>query len=231
MPSEEAATAKFNVGGTCFEVSRSVLEKYPDSMLAKVSSKPWQSDPDSTIFIDADGERFRYCLDYIRYGKVYLSLSVSKGAVLQDLDYYGIDVEDASTIDEGSASLAAASHMARSESQHTKTLQEYDNEIREIQRKRRYIVVAHACFKMYSKNGSLVNLTFDPDWASQKSGKPSAQHVLYEQAFDAVHFFDKAFFNKCLAKHGLYYIGKERYSAQSRVTLGKIADQQASPNS
>ena len=83
-------TVHFNVGGKIYEVSRSLIEKYPDSMLRTLISKTWLNDEhNDPLFIECDGERFSYCLDYMRYGKVALPITVSKDAILKDLDYYG----------------------------------------------------------------------------------------------------------------------------------------------
>ena len=47
-------SAKFNIGGHRYEVSRSILESHPDTMLAKIASDQWQKDPESEIFVDMD---------------------------------------------------------------------------------------------------------------------------------------------------------------------------------
>jgi hypothetical protein len=61
-------TVKFNIGGLIHEVSQSVLDMHPDSMLAKSASELWKKESD--IFIERDGARFRFVLDYMRDGKV-----------------------------------------------------------------------------------------------------------------------------------------------------------------
>jgi len=38
---------KFNIGGQRYEVSRSLLDKHPDSMLARISAQQWQEDPEA----------------------------------------------------------------------------------------------------------------------------------------------------------------------------------------
>jgi hypothetical protein len=92
----------FNVGGTKYEVSDSLLDRYPDSMLRKISSDTWQegATDKSTeeIFIDRNGERFQYVLDYLRDSCVELPMSIPKGQLVADLDYFGIDYGDGSTI-------------------------------------------------------------------------------------------------------------------------------------
>jgi hypothetical protein len=53
----------------------------------------------NALFIERDGERFRYCLDYMRDGGVVgLPPSISKDAMLQDLSYYGFQEVDSSSI-------------------------------------------------------------------------------------------------------------------------------------
>mmetsp|Transcript_6752 Transcript_6752/g.13163 ORF Transcript_6752/g.13163 Transcript_6752/m.13163 type:complete len:84 (+) Transcript_6752:685-936(+) len=61
----EGKIVKFNVGGTRYEVARSLLASHPDTMLARMTSDQWQKDHDSEIFIERDGLHFRYCLSYL----------------------------------------------------------------------------------------------------------------------------------------------------------------------
>ena len=90
----EVKTVTFNVGGTRYEVSRSLLEEYPNSMLYSLASGKWNEDPcSSEIFIERDGERFKYCLDFLRDRKAVLPLAVAKKVFLNDLEYYGIEVD------------------------------------------------------------------------------------------------------------------------------------------
>lgn len=97
MISEE--TAKFNVGGKIYEVSRATLNKFPNTMLARMASEMWQDNKNAVMFIERDSERFRYCLDYMRDGKVHLSPVVSKEALLADLEYFAFEDVKESDID------------------------------------------------------------------------------------------------------------------------------------
>ena len=66
---------KFDVGGTPYTVSKSLLEQHPDTMLCRIASEMWQKqdgEQDQPIFIERDGPRFRYVLDYMRDGTVAL---------------------------------------------------------------------------------------------------------------------------------------------------------------
>jgi BTB/POZ domain len=93
---------RFNIGGTKYEVSRSVIDNFPDSMLSKICSDTWNNNGDvvdgdeGELFIERDGERFRYVLDYMRDGSVHLPLSIPRGQLVMDLEYYGIDYADES---------------------------------------------------------------------------------------------------------------------------------------
>ena len=81
----------FNVGGVKYDVSRATLELHPDCMLTKMISKSWNEDETNrTFFIDRDGNRFRYVLDYMRDGGyIHLPITESRAAICQELDYFG----------------------------------------------------------------------------------------------------------------------------------------------
>jgi hypothetical protein len=91
---------RFNIGGTKYEVSRSVIDQRPHSNLAKICSDTWDKAPkkkkDFEIYIERNGERFQYVLDYLRDGSVQLPLSIPRGQLVMDLEYYGIDYADES---------------------------------------------------------------------------------------------------------------------------------------
>ena len=92
-------TTQFNVGGTTYAVSRSLLESHANSMLAATASEKWQQDPEAEIFIERNGHRFQYVLDYMRDGKVVLPVTETKEAVLAELEYYGIESDAGCIID------------------------------------------------------------------------------------------------------------------------------------
>ena len=86
----------FDVGGIIYKFPRSLLRIYPDTMLAKLVSKEWNSDGDDRpvttkpIFLDRNGYRFKFVLDYMRDQKVVLPYHVSKGELLLDFEYLGL---------------------------------------------------------------------------------------------------------------------------------------------
>ena len=91
-------TVKFNVGGSHYEVSRSLLDQYPDSMLFKIASDTWihagSGDPEEPIFIERNGTRFEYVLDYMRDNRVCLPQTVPRSQFVLDMEYYGLELQD-----------------------------------------------------------------------------------------------------------------------------------------
>jgi len=99
MSKPTAMVVRFNVGGKRYEVSRSLLEMHPDTMLARSASVQWQTDPEVEIFIERNGDRFQYVLDYLRDdGRVFVPVTLAREALLADLHYYGITGVDKAKI-------------------------------------------------------------------------------------------------------------------------------------
>ena len=57
------------------------------------ASDQWQKDPESEIFIERDGRRFRFVLDYLQDGKVGLPITETNDAFVSELEYYNIGVD------------------------------------------------------------------------------------------------------------------------------------------
>jgi hypothetical protein len=84
----------FNVGGRVFQVARGTLEHFPNTMLARMADKRWDHSkhtPSDTLYIDRNGDRFQYVLDWMRDGEVHLPVTESYVAINKELDYYGFD--------------------------------------------------------------------------------------------------------------------------------------------
>ena len=99
----------FDVGGKLYRFCASLLAKYPSTKLARIykkkrnrilESSDSESDNNDVVFLDGNPDRFQYVLDYMRrrYDIMYLPNTVSKEAFLNDLDSYGFDAVDPSTI-------------------------------------------------------------------------------------------------------------------------------------
>lgn len=81
----------FDVGGKTYRVSQSLLMKYPTTMLHTASADIETSNINDPIFIDRNGERFQYVIDYMREGQVELPTTVSMDTFLKEMDYFGFD--------------------------------------------------------------------------------------------------------------------------------------------
>jgi hypothetical protein len=154
-------TVKFNVGGRLYEVPRSLVEKFPSTMLARMASGTWQKDPEATLFIGRSGERFEYSLDYMRADKVWLPLNIPKEALLDDLDFYGFENVDPRKIHGGSSNLAAAQHLHKCKEEHEEVLSTCKRKVKaaetNIDAAERTIKceeVAYECFVRFSQGKS-----------------------------------------------------------------------------
>ena len=139
-------TAKFNVGGTKYEVSRSLLETHPDIMISKSASEQWQKDPESEIFIDRDGTVFRFVLNYLRDGKVTLPATESRESFMAELEYYGIKVEH-DKIDDTEAKLIVSKTAIN------KILKDLQEEVNADDVELRAKTLAIFCINQYFRNG------------------------------------------------------------------------------
>jgi BTB/POZ domain len=94
----------FNVGGRIFQIRRTLLDSYPDTMLARAASDLWKEkieiiSPTTTdcvkkpIFIDRDSTRFACVLDFMRDScSIDLPVTVTKESFLRELQYFGFDM-------------------------------------------------------------------------------------------------------------------------------------------
>jgi len=109
---------KFNVGGHRYEISRSLLDQYPDMMLTKSASEQWQKDPNAEIFIERNGARFQYVLDFLRDGVVDLPVTESKSALVNELEYFGIDTSNVDAINDSKSSKILSGHSVKGMQDH-----------------------------------------------------------------------------------------------------------------
>jgi hypothetical protein len=205
-PTDPERTVKFDVGGRLYKVSRSLIEKFPSTMLARMISDTWQTDPEVTLFIDRDSERFRFCLDYMRDGQVWLPLNVPLEALLHDLAFYGFEDVDPTKIYGGSSNQAAALHLIKCREEHAKVLSTYSENVKaaetnveaaEMNVRAAETTIkceefAYECFVRFSRGDSLAMLF------SHKR-----ERELYYSARIAVAVGNQAEFQDHLAKYGL----------------------------
>jgi hypothetical protein len=108
---DTSKVVRLNVGGTHYEVSRSLMEMYPDTMLARMISDEWSNKDGQEVFIDRNGPRFQYVLDYMRDQKAALAMNVTKESILTELEYFGFQNVQGESIDQEKANKQALEHV------------------------------------------------------------------------------------------------------------------------
>jgi hypothetical protein len=120
---ETSKVIRLNVGGTRYEVSRSLMEMYPDTMLARMISDEWSSEDDQEVFIDRNGPRFQYVLDYMRDQKTTLAMNVTKESILTELEYFGFANVPSDSIDPTKSNTLALVHIKTTQINFAKRLE------------------------------------------------------------------------------------------------------------
>jgi hypothetical protein len=100
MVRTESETVTFNVGSQKFEVTPSLLDKYPASQLTTSASETLQINNSQEIFFERNPILFPHVLEYLRDRKVHLPITVSKKAVLAELEFYRVGNVDEVVIKE-----------------------------------------------------------------------------------------------------------------------------------
>ena len=129
-------TVTFNVGGEKFQVARSLLDFYPDSVLAKSISERWkQPDQDAKeeIFFDRCPQLFRQVLEYLRNKKVHLPITMAKKAILCELEYYCVNDVEEEAIDD---SLTRGIQLLQSMKDFATHMQDFDGEVSRLENER-----------------------------------------------------------------------------------------------
>ena len=111
-----ATTAKFNVGGTVFDVAVSTIQSQPEGLLSKMIDGrfPCGKDESGAFFVDRNPRFFDIVLDVHRDNKVYaLSPGVTRERVLAELEFYGLqDFEGVSMDLSSEATLRSAGDVS-----------------------------------------------------------------------------------------------------------------------
>ena len=71
-------------------IARAASEMWNDYQKSNTNSNN-NTNNTTPIFIDRNGERFAYVLDYMRDNKINLPITIPKAAMVDDLNYYGFD--------------------------------------------------------------------------------------------------------------------------------------------
>ena len=205
MTSTTPVTVKLDVGGKKYKFSKALIEQYPTTMLARLVSETWNAnDADGEIFVDRDGDTFRYVLSYMRDQKVFLPMNeVSKQTVLQELAYYGFeDVSDDAVID-GCARIAAAKSVVDNRQKH-------QDRVELLTYTLHYEIVAYECYSHYTQTGLFtVSLS--------KSSYNNNSNSRYSKA-PTISSWNQVVLDKCLSDYGLKCV-RSSFSLNNSVDI------------
>jgi BTB/POZ domain len=234
----DQAVISLNVGGTLYQVSRSLLAQHPETMLARLVSDLWldrsQRNHDNSnnidddnnidnnidndekkkknknkkaIFIERNGARFGFVLDYLRDGSVTLPVTVAKAAFLTDLDYFGVPYSEEDSSAHSSSRIhgvgTVAAVMARGHHEADRL-----RELATIAKERAdYCQLANEVFAEYCRSG---RLKFTPLWIST--------NTVFEQS----HLLQSALLSPHMEKFGLEVRGDPQTDWEGCLVLGHL---------
>ncbi|KAL7480628.1 hypothetical protein ACHAW6_006303 [Cyclotella cf. meneghiniana] len=136
---------KLNVGGKRFEVSRSLIKQYSDSMIARLVSDNWRkTDQAEAIFIDRDGDLFGYILNYMRYGSIVLPVNLPKSMFQRELDFYGLP-----------------STYGITQESSIETMKELQNCVENAELHHDMLLIATSCYHQYMVGKKVVHIVSD----------------------------------------------------------------------
>lgn len=195
-------TVKFNVGGKVFELSRSLLDSFPDTMLYKAASLTWTKDnnDDDPIFIERNYDRFPYVLDYMRDRYISLPSFITKDSVLTELSYFGFDNVNIDKINVQYSPALAGITVAKCFQNHLESIKDLDVE-------KKFTKLSFMCFDHYIKTSN-VEITL-----TEEEGTQYGLFCMYETIGEyrestgpSVKYEQNSILKKCAAKVGMQYI-------------------------
>ena len=161
-------TIHFNVGGTKYEVSKSLIETYPDTMLATMISDRWQhhdddndddtndgTTTDKVLFIDRNGHRFQYVLDYMRDQHVHSAMGVTGASIRKELEYFGFVNVPPDVIDVSNCNLEAAKQVFMANRKSEVIVKDCKTGIEDLMDSSESEIIANYVYQEYMKKGSL----------------------------------------------------------------------------
>lgn len=215
----DSKVVAFNVGGRVYEVRRSLLDSFPNTLLARAASEVWQSSDNDTgeggdtriysvkpISIERDGERFRYCLDYMRDGKVRLPLTESKAALLHELQYYGFEDVDGNSIDSISPSshlIEALESLAEYGKQGFEQSEAWKNAIEKVDKVARYARQAYLLSSPFRRDEEMnEKVVYDETFYRNSGPRGTVRYTPQDQHRYWITL-DETLLDECLEPYGL----------------------------
>ena len=200
------AKTYFDLGGRVFVVTSTSLLPHQKTMLYHLAVKEGhESSMDHPIFIARDAERFRYVMDFMNAGQVFLPVTESKQAFLMDMDYYGFDM--APVVEDGALHVGTLvevekiakclpenttieveeieHEMAETTKAHEATIKSYDAKMTELGQKKYSIKTAEHLFHRFlrreesGQEGKKITLRLNYD-AHQNALKSLFEDPMYD---------------------------------------------------
>mmetsp|Transcript_9217 Transcript_9217/g.21316 ORF Transcript_9217/g.21316 Transcript_9217/m.21316 type:complete len:238 (-) Transcript_9217:46-759(-) len=84
----DADLVTFCVGGEHFQVLERVVRAKPDTLLCTLLDDFARQDKSKSIYVDADPIRFRYILDWYRYGSIRIPGNMGIAEIRRELAFY-----------------------------------------------------------------------------------------------------------------------------------------------
>lgn len=113
--SSESQIIKLNIGGVKYWTTRSTLLASGDNYFSALVDGRWKAslDEDGFIFIDRNGKYFEPILDYLRMGRWRCPPNLDEGQLLEEAQFYSIDVNVTKTITDTSIRQALTAAKQR----------------------------------------------------------------------------------------------------------------------
>jgi hypothetical protein len=247
---KQADTITFNVRGKLHRASRSLIMYYQEgnSMLGRLITDTWanptpaaagvtgggETNVHAPIFIDRNGERFGYVLDFMRCGRVVLPYNVSRDLLLLDFDFYGIQGATGDTVLYGHAPHG---HIFGEEPHEERNLLEMRRgelkgvadgvfaDITKIETRLAIVEFASLCFSTYARSKGRAR---DGIYTVRLSNMTQADRglLLGVSSWDLVLCTseNKVFLRKCLELYGLTFNGEitKKDNTGLLITLNSI---------
>lgn len=106
------------------------------------------------IYIDRDNEQFRYILNYMRDGFVYLPSSVSKEALLQDFQYFGFQDINTDQIRMSLSVLDVAKQLDIWRNLYSDTINSLKQTAADIELETKYCMLTYKCLEHFIQKSS-----------------------------------------------------------------------------
>ncbi|CAB9512747.1 POZ domain-containing protein KCTD6 [Seminavis robusta] len=200
----------FDVGGKIFKVSRSTLDLYPDTMLARMASKEWKTTGENTpLFIDRDGDLFRYVLILMRDGgEVNLPMTESREGYLKELEFYGFclddfderDVHVGTVAEAGKVMAALAGNVHKELDDMDDSIAVIEKQLKQLELRKEALKLAHGLFERSHGVQSKENCKKLTVRSKDKDDTLFARHL---EAIEG----NKAILNEYLERYGLKLVG------------------------